>query len=309
MKTHTFIPQKYYSTLGPHEPVLKVAPGDRISTTTIDAGGNDERGEQVAHGSNPMTGPFYVQGAEPGDTLVARFERITPNRPRGWSSDRLAAHVVDPHYVPDLYRPAPGAPRQLASWLVDPSAGTAVLESPDTRLGHIQLPIAPMIGCFGVAPDDGESISTATSGPNGGNMDYLGFRAGVTAYLPVFVEGGLFFLGDGHAIQSHGEIAGTGIEISMQVDFTLDLIKGQSIHWPRGENVVEIFTAGNARPLDQALQHATTEMVRWLADSYGLDGHSAGLLMGQTAEYEIGNVFDPAYTVVCKMLKRYLPSA
>ncbi len=123
-----------------------------------------------------------------------------------------------------------------------------------------------MLGCFGVAPPGGQAISTATSGQHGGNMDYRGFVSGVTVYFPVFVPGALLLVGDGHAIQGDGEISGTGIEISFDVRFTVDLLKGKQIHWPRGENEAYIFTVGNARPLDQALQHATTEMVRWLQD-------------------------------------------
>jgi acetamidase/formamidase len=86
----------------------------------------------------------------------------------------------------------------------------------------------------------------------------------------------------------------------------VELRKGERIGWPHGENGEYVFTIGNARPLDQALQHATTEMVRWLGQRWGLDVTAASTLMGQVVEYEIGNVFDPAYTVVCKMPKRIL---
>jgi acetamidase/formamidase len=137
-------------------------------------------------------------------------------------------------------------------------------------------------------------------------MDYRGFAEGATVSFPVFEPGALFHLGDGHATQGCGEISGTGIEISMDVRFTVDLIKGRTIGWPRGENETHIFTAGNARPLDQALQHATTEMVRWLAQDYGLDAFAASTLLGQCVEYDVGNVFDPAYTMICKMPKRIL---
>jgi len=123
----------------------------------------------------------------------------------------------------------------------------------------------------------------------------------------VFEPGALFFLGDGHAAQGDGEIVGSGIEISMNVRVRLDLIKGRSIAWPRGENDEFIFTVGNARPLDQAVQHATTEMLRWLQQEYGGDALAANLLMAQCVRYDLGNIFDPAYTMVCKVPKRYLP--
>jgi len=166
-----------------------------------------------------------------------------------------------------------------------------------------------MLGCFGVAPPHGQTISTATSGEHGGNMDYRGFVAGATVYFPVFVPGALFHLGDGHANQGDGEIVGTGIEISMEVHFSVRLIKGKRIRWPRGSNTEYIFTIGNARPLDQAVQHATTEMMRWLKDDYGLDETSASLLLGQCVRYDVGNVFDPAYTMVCKVGKTLLGSS
>jgi len=165
-----------------------------------------------------------------------------------------------------------------------------------------------MLGCFGVAPGRGQAISTATSGPHGGNMDYKGFEQGVTVYFPVSVEGALFFLGDGHAVQGDGEIVGTGIEVSFDVQFTVHLQKKREIRWPRAENETHILTVGNARPLDQALQHATTEMCRWLASDYGLDTLGAHMLLGQCVEYEIANVYDPAYTVVCKLRKSLLPA-
>jgi amidase len=137
-------------------------------------------------------------------------------------------------------------------------------------------------------------------------MDYRGFGEGATVYFPVFEPGALFHLGDGHATQGDGEIVGTGIEISMDVQFTVELRKDWAIGWPRGENEQAIFTAGNARPLDQALQHATTEMVRWLQQDYGLDLVAASTILGQCVEYDVGNVYDPAYTMICKMPKAIL---
>jgi acetamidase/formamidase len=194
----------------------------------------------------------------------------------------------------------------MAEWQIDPVQRTATLIKPDSRLGKLTVPLAPMLGCFGVAPARGPAISTATSGEHGGNMDYRGFVAGVTVYFPVFVPGALFFLGDGHAVQGDGEIVGTGIEISFDAQFTVHVLKNRTNRWPRGENADEVFTVGNARPLDQALQHATTEMLRLLQDDDGLDSLSANLLIGQCVRYEVGNVFDPAYTMVCKLSKRLL---
>lgn len=299
---HEFAPTEYHNTLGPHPPVLRIQPGDTVVTTTVDARGFDARREQVARRGNPQTGPFFVEGAEPGDTLVMRLDQIKPNREYGFCGSSLAANVVDPDYVRQLPDDPP-----LAEWRVDAKAGTATLIGPESKLGPLTIPLEPMLGCFGVAPVRRQAISTATSAEHGGNMDYRGFVAGTTVYFPVFEPGALVFVGDGHAAQGDGEIVGSGIEISMDVAFTVDLVQGQTIGWPRGENAEWIFTAGNARPLDQAVQHATTEMLRWLQQDYGLDQLGANLLLAQCIRYDLGNIFDPAYTMVAKVAKRWLP--
>ena len=299
---HHFSPTLYHNALGPFAPVLVVKPGDTLSTTTVDARGFDAERQQVTPRGNPQTGPFYVEGAEPGDTLVVRLDRIVPSRSYGWCGSHVAENIVDPAYVREL----PEAP--LAEWDVDVTAGTATLTAPPSSLGRLTIPIAPMLGCFGVAPSRRQAISTATSGEYGGNTDYRGFVEGVTVYFPVFEPGALLFLGDGHAAQGCGEIVGSGIEISMDVQVTIDLRKGHTIGWPRGEDDQFIFTVGCARPLDQCVQHATTEMLKWLQQDYGLDALGANLLMAQCVRYDLGNMFDPAYTMVCKLPKSVLPA-
>jgi acetamidase/formamidase len=300
MAVHDFHPTRYFSTFGPHDPVLHIAAGDTVITTTVDARGLDAQEQCRAEGANPQTGPFYVEGAGPGDMLVVHLDHLYANRDSGWSSTLLASHVVDPWAVRELPERADGR------WSIDRAAGTATLLEPASHRGSLALPLAPMLGCLGVAPDEGEAISSATSGPHGGNMDYRGFQAGAIAYFPVFLPGALFFLGDGHAVQGAGEIGGTGIETSFDVQFTVHLHKGKRIRWPRGEDAGYIFAIGNARPLDQAAQHATTEMYRWLQEDYGLDARAACILLGQCSDYDVGNFFDPAYTMVCKVAKRWL---
>ena len=300
MAVHRFSPSRYHITIGSHEPVLHIAPGDTVIADTVDATGRDAAGAKVAEAGNPMTGPFYIEGAEPGDTLVVHLDRLTPSRAHGLTHTVLAPNVVDPEVV----RALPASTN--ADWLFDLNENTATLLTPETRLGRLCLRLAPMVGCFGVAPARGEALSTATSAQHGGNMDYRGFGPGVTVYFPVFVPGALFHLGDGHALQGDGEIVGTGIETSMEMEFTVHLRKGKTIGWPRGETADRIFTVGNARPLDQALQHATTEMLHWLAEDYQLDHVAAGILLGQCVEYAVGNVYDPAYTMVCLLRKSLL---
>ena len=304
MKTtlHEFEPSHFHVTMGSHEPVLRVRSGDVIRTWTVDSGGYDRNGEDITEGGNPQTGPFYLEGAEPGDTLRVRFDSIRPNRKRGVTGALVAPHVVDPHFVPEL-----GERSGEDWWELDLERGTARLENPPPGLESLgELPLDPMLGCFGVAPPQGQAISCATSGEHGGNMDYRGFREGVTVDFPVFAEGGLFHLGDGHGLQGDGEIVGTGIEVSMDVEFSLELLKGKTIRWPRADDGTFVMAVGNARPLDQALQHATTELLRLLEQDYGLNYRASSALLGQCIQYDVGNVFDPAYTAVAKVEKALL---
>jgi len=302
MTTHNFSPHTFCNSFGSHPPVLRIRPGDTVITTTFDASGLDQSGQPVAPGPNPQTGPFYVEDAAPGDTLVVHLDALAPNRPTGWSRDILAPHILDAGAVRNLPESA------KIQWDLAPDGRTARLPAghPPSRLSQVVFPLRPMLGCLGVAPEDGQAISSATSGPYGGNMDYRGTLAGTTFYFPVFVSGALLHLGDGHALQGDGEIVGTGIETSFNVQFTVGLLKQHPIHWPRGEYAGYIFTLGNARPMEQALQHATTEMLAWLQSDYDLDIHAASLLLGMCVEYEVGNVFDPAYTMVCKLPKAIL---
>jgi len=301
MTTHRFAPTQYYNVLGTLPAALHVASGDTVITETIDAGGHDKDRVQLASGPNPMNGPIHVEGAEPGDALRVDIVRMTPVSATGWTRSVLAANVVDPEAVRTL------PPREGATWLIDRQALTTRLENPPIGLQHLTLPLAPMLGCFGVAPSLGQAISTATSGEHGGNMDYRLFGPGTTVWFPVSVSGALFFLGDCHAVQGDGEIVGTGIETSFEVEVVLSVEKDRKLVWPRGETSDDIFAVGNARPLDQALQHATTEMLNWLRQDYGLDATAASHLLGQVVRYDVGNVFDPAYTMACRVAKKWLP--
>lgn len=310
MAVHHFTPTHYHRTLGWHEPVLEVDPGDTIVTTTVDARGQDASGERVTERGNPQTGPFAVRGAEPGDMLVVTFDELTPNRPWGITAMQVAANVLDPGYQAvfdddlSVYPQFDGVP--YCRWAVDVEAGTAHLDEPEGPLSGLHLPLDPMVGCFGVAPEHEQTISSATSSTHGGNMDYRGFRAGVQVMLPVFAPGALFHIGDGHAVQGDGEIVGTGIEISFDVRFTLDLVKNSPIRWPRAQDDDWLMTVGNARPLDQCIQHATTEMLNWMTTELGVDARAAHQLLGQAVAYDMGNVFDPAYTMVCKVRREHI---
>lgn len=297
----TFTPERFYNTFsGAHPPALTIKPGERIVTKTVDASGTDWNGKQVTPGPNPQTGPFFVQGAEPGDMLIVTLDKIAINRATAYSSAALAPYSVTPSTL--LSRTERQSPR--ANWILDPAKGVARLDNND--IGGIELRLRPMLGCVGVAPARKEAIATTTPGAFGGNMDYAGLTQGVKVMLPVNEPGALLFIGDGHALQGEGEVVGTGVETSMDVEFTVQLVKKSPIQWPRLENDTHVMVLGSERSLIEALQQATSEMHRWLMQDYGLSERGASLLMGQALEYEVANVVDPRFTMVAKMRKSTL---
>lgn len=302
-ETHRFQPKEFYNTFSAaHKPVLTIKPGDHVITSTIDAGGTDSAGVKRAQGPNPQTGPFYIQSAEPGDTLVVHLLRLEPNRKTGYSGTLLAPYTADPAF---LRAEALREPKTL-TWQIDKARGIASLDSSEFKPGHLELPLRPMLGCVGVAPNGKAAFPTSTPDNFGGNMDYNGMNAGVTLMLPVFETGALFFLGDGHARQGDGEVTGGAIETSLDVEFSVDVLKGKKIGWPRLENEEFIMVLGSSRSLTEALQHANTELQRWLMADYGFDERGSSLLMGQAMNSEIANVVDPEFTAVAKMRKQYL---
>jgi len=302
-ETHRFEPTTYYNTFSAaHAPVLRIKPGDHVVTYTIDAQGFDAAGAQRGKRSNPETGPFYIDGAEPGDTLVVHFLRLEPNRATGFSATLLAPYTADPGF---LRSEALRQPEQV-TWHIDKEKGIAWLNPEKFKGPRIVLPLRPMLGCVATAPPNNAAFPSTYPDNFGGNMDYNGMGAGATLMLPVFEPGALLFLGDGHARQGDGEVLGNAIETSLEVEFSVDLVKHKQIAWPRLENQDSIMVLGSSRALNEALQHATTELMRWLIESYGFDERGASLLLGQAMEYEISNVVDPEFTIVAKMRKRYL---
>lgn len=299
---YNFVPTQYYRTIGTHPVAFEMNLDDTVTIECVDAHGIDRNNEQITHPGNPMSGPISLTGIQSGDVLAITFMSIEPIRGHGWSYPTLAGNVVDPEYVTSLpYTPGSALPKEY--WDLDSSTQQVI--SRGTHGRQLTLPYAPMVGCFGVAPARSEAISTATSGQHGGNMDYKQFTTGCTVYLPIAVTGGLFHIGDGHLVQGCGEIGGTGVESAIAVTCAFAKAPMQRIIWPRAEDETYLYTIGNARPLDQALQHATSEMHRWLIEC-GADATTAAVLMSQAVEYDIGNVFDPAFTVACKMKKSLL---
>ena len=304
-ETHHFEPAGYHNTFSfAHQPVLRIKPGDTVVTKTIDARGFDAQNNKVGERPNPQTGPFFIEGAEPGDVLVVRFDKIEPSRATAWSSSVLAPYAADPGFL----RFEAETEQTTETWNIDRERRVARVASESIQPQGIEVPLRPMLGCVAVAPPKKEAVATSTPGVFGGNMDYNGMVTGVKLMLPVSEPGALLFVGDGHARQGDGEVVGNALEVSMDVEFTVELIKQKKISWPRLENETHIMVLGSARPLLQALQHATTELQRWLMSDHGFDERGSSLLLGHALEYDIANVVDPHFTVVAKIRKSYLPA-
>jgi amidase len=303
-ETHQFVPTIFYTTYSfAHPPALRIKSGDRVVTKTIDAGGVDWNGKTVSGGPNPETGPFYIEGAEPGDAIVVSIEKLETNRTSAYASSLLAPYTVDPQAIAARIDRDP----KRTTWTIDKARGVVRLDQIEMQPGGIELPLKPMLGCVGVAPARKEAIGASVPGPFGGNMDYASMGAGMKLTLPVNEPGALLFLGDGHARMGEGEIVGTGLETSMDVEFSVALVKKKAIGWPRLESDTHVMVLGSARPLLEAFQHATTELQKMLVSDYGLSERGAQILMGQAAEYEIANVVDPSFTVVAKIRKAMIP--
>lgn len=302
-KTHTFEPAKFHRVFsGGIAPVLHINPGDTIKTTTVDAGGRDAKGVRQSMGGNPETGPFYVEGAMPGDTLAVKFHRIRLNRDSAGSGDRIVPTALQAGY----FRNAKFDDKFDSEWKLDREAGTAMLAKPTERMKNFKVKLQPMLGCVGVAPPANQTFRSGWLGPWGGNMDYNGLREGVTVYLPVYQEGALLFVGDGHALEGDGELNGDALETSMDVEFTVDLIRGKGTQGPRFENGEYLMASGIAGSLQDALQMATTELARWLERDYKLSANESNVVLGTSIRYEIAEVVDPQVHVVAKVSKAVL---
>jgi acetamidase/formamidase len=304
-------PNSLVYTFGGAGPVASLRPGSILSTWTHDCfvgrvRGVADRVSEVCDPRllNPQTGPFYIEGAEPGDTLAVHFVRIEPREPWGVSVTvpffgSLTGTILTATLSPAL-------PERTWFYELDRSARTVHYSALDSRF-EVDLPMDPMHGTVGVAPALGEVRNALAPGSWGGNMDTPEMRAGTTCYLGVNVDGALFSFGDGHARQGEGETCGAAVECAMDTVVIVDLIKGSSTAWPRMENDQFLMTTGSTRPLEDAFRIAHVEMVRWVAELTGLSEMDAYQLVSQAVLTPIANVVDTVYTVVAKMPKALLP--
>ena len=300
---HEFTPRTFYRQFSPlNKPVLTVSPGDAIHTTTVDAGGTDEKGVTRVLGGNPETGPFYIETAAPGDTLAVHLTRLRLNRDWAVSDDALVDRGLDSDLAVKMKDGG-----KTVRWRLDVQHGMATPEKPGEHLAHYSVPLRPMLGCVAVAPGRAQAPpGTGDSGRWGGNMDFNEIIEGATVYLPVNVPGALLYVGDGHAAQGDGELNGNALETSMDVEFTVDVIPGKRIRGPRVESATHIMAVGLEGSIDDAFRAATANMAQWLADDYKLTPSEVAQVLGTTAEYKVSEVADRNAGVVLKINKERL---
>ena len=302
-RLHNFRPREFHRTFSSLiPPVLHIYAGDTVETWTVDAGGKDAKMARRSNGGNPLTGPFYIEGALPGDTLVVKFTRIRLNRDSAESGDSIVPSLVGPFY----FKNAKGIEKFDSTWRLDREKGVAMLGHPSDRLKNFSVKLDPMLGCVGVAPAGKQSLRAGNLGSYGGNMDYNQIREGVTLYLPVYHAGALLFVGDGHAAQGDGELTGDALETSMDVAFVVDVIKGRSSRMPRAENADYLMAIGIGGSLADAVQTATTELARWIERDYKLNSTEAAVVLGTSIRYDIAELVDPQVNVVAKVAKSVL---
>jgi len=297
---HELVPTKFHRAFSPFiEPVLHIRSGDTVHTTTVDAGGRDEKGVHRVLGGNPETGPFFVDGALPGDILTVKLNRVRLNRDWAGSDDFLVPRAADAGLARDM-KYEPGDVR----WKLDRERGLATPEKPGEHMKNFAIPVKPMLGCVATAPGTaGQPVASGDSGGFGGNMDFNEVGEGATVYLPVNVVGALLYVGDGHALQGDGELNGNALETSMDVEFTVEVLRDKKIPTPFVETEQYFQAMALAGSLDDAFHQATGNMTRWLMDEYKLTASEAAVVMGSSVEYRISEVADRNAGVVAKLRK------
>ncbi|MEP7362675.1 MAG: acetamidase/formamidase family protein [Acidobacteriota bacterium] len=291
-------PTSFYNSFDHrHPPLAHIKPGEVVQTRTIDAGGVDENSKPSGSRGNPLTGPFYIEGAAPGDSIEVRFRRIRMNRDWGFSTFRLGLYAIAPESIEGLYSPVHKPDSvikgrdNIVKWKIDRASGKITLDDPNSAVHKMEFQAVPMLGCVGVAAPGVFGAPSGISGPYGGNMDYNRVNEGASVHLPVFHPGALLFMGDGHGLQGDGEPNGTGIETSMDVEFDVVLHKGRTLRNPRLTTPDYIVSIGSqpefVSSLDHTLRLATSDMVDWLVKDYKMEPWAAHLLISYAGRYDV----------------------
>jgi acetamidase/formamidase len=318
--THEIYPDHHSRVFSAQKtPVLRIRSGDTVITRTWDSGGADYKGvKHIQHpyvypeSGNPLMGPFYIEEADYGDALEVKLDKVRCNRDWGYTSYRLQALAVSnpdslyPNvYKQDVLRPGRA---DLIPWDIDLKRGIASPRLLQRSGNRVEVPIRPMLGCIGVATAGEEVRSSGPSASHGGNMDYNDVVEGATLYFPVFHKGAFFYVGDGHAVQADGEGLGSGVETSLDVQFTVRVHKKKRLSLPRLVNDEYIVSIGSqpefSSSMDFGLRMANTDMIRWLTSDFGFTAPEAHLLLGAAAQHKIVTYYGSIATL---MPRKYLP--
>lgn len=285
--THAFVPTGYSNTFSADRaPVLVVWPGDTVRTKTLDSGGVDEHGVTRALFGNPQVGPFFVAGAEPGDTLAITLTSLRLNRDFADSLDGLVGRLQTPRVAGEV-----AGLGKRKRWRLDLDSGTAWPEGATGALSTFKVPVRPMLGGLALAPGFGAAaLSTGDTASSGGNMDFNAVVEGNTVYLPVQQPGALLYLGDGHALQGDGETTQWALETSLDVEFTVQVLKQKPIATPRVESPTRIMALGQGGSADDALRTATAGLLQWLQQDYGLTPSEATQVLGVAVTFRVANL-------------------
>jgi acetamidase/formamidase len=308
-----FVPgrEQYAYTFGGVPPVMRISPGTALRLWSDDAFGGVLRSVDDLSSAkvdlrfvNPQTGPFYVEGAEPGDTLVLHLAALEPARDWGASAAiPFFGGMTSTDRVVTLQDPLPDT-----TWIYELDRESNTVGFAARHSDHrVELPVSPMLGTVGVAPAGGEARSSLVPDRFGGNMDTPQMRSGSTVFLGVNVEGAMFSIGDGHYRQGEGEACGTAVEGAMTTMLIVELVKGAAPGWPRIEDDTHIMAVGSSRPMEDSWRIGNAELVHWVSELCGLHPMDAYQLCSQIAEVPVANVVDANYSVVVKAAKALLP--
>jgi len=305
-KRVNFTPTNYYSFFSADtKPVLNILPGDTIYTSSVDCDGFDKKGikRSIGKAENPLTGPFFVEGAEAGDVIQVTFTDMKFSR-----NTALCLPYFHERSMPSIVTDRVKNNLKPIVWNLDIKKNKAKLQIPTEHLKNFEVAISPFLGCVGLAAPNGQEVGTGDSGPFGGNMDFNRVAKNASVYLPVFNKGGLLYLGDGHAIQGDGEINWMALETSLDYAFTVKLIKSatKQIAYPRVEDATYIMSVGMNGTLDNSLKIATKGILDWLQEDYNLTLEEATQVMGSSLEYKIAEIVDPQVEVVAMIKKTVL---
>lgn len=286
-------------------PVLSLSPGDTLVSETVDAGGTDKTGKRVAERGNPQSGPFFIEGAEPGDVLAVTLTRVSLNRDYALTVEQFVKRSL-PF---EIAKPIFGRNGKLVTWTLDREKGYAFPQVTHDHLGNFHVPLRPFLGCLAVAaPLKDKEPLTFFAGQFGGNMDFYKVTQGTTVYLPVFHKGALLYIGDGHAVQGDGEINGDALETSMDFSLVTRVIKSAELRltFPRMEDSEHIMAVATAKTLEEALKQATLGLVEWVQKDYGLSLSEASQVLGPLMEYRIPTLAGPQVEIVAMIRKEPL---